>query len=62
MKTAFGINFRPPEGPKLENNHFHFNAFSGWGTSWCQKINYKISFLIKSYLIKLNIFSECFDR
>ena len=34
QQTAFGINFGPQEGPKLENHHFPFHAFSGWCTFW----------------------------
>ena len=32
-KTAFGTEFGLREAPKMENLHFHFHAFSGWGTS-----------------------------
>ena len=32
-KNAFGIDFGAQEVPKLINMHFHFYAFSGWGTS-----------------------------
>ena len=37
-KTAFRITFGPWEAPKLENLHFHFQEFSGWGTSRGQKL------------------------
>ena len=36
VKTAFRNNFGPREVPKLENLHFHFHAFSGWGISEVQ--------------------------
>ena len=32
-KTAFKTDFGPREVSELENLHFHFHAFSGWGTS-----------------------------
>ena len=32
-KNAFINSFGPWEVPELENLHFHFRAFSGWGTS-----------------------------
>ena len=38
VKNAFGNNFGPQEVPKLENLHFHFHGFSGWGTSWGPKL------------------------
>ena len=43
-KNAFGFNFGPREVPKLENMHFHFHAFSGWGTSRGPKLNPKAVF------------------
>ena len=32
-KNAFTFDFGPWEVPQRENMHFHFHAFSGWGTS-----------------------------
>ena len=32
-KNAFRNDLGPWEVPKLQNLHFHFYAFSGWGTS-----------------------------
>ena len=44
LKTAFRNNFGPWEVPKLENLHFHFHAFSGWGTSQGPKLFLKAFF------------------
>ena len=33
LKSAFKTDFGPREVPELENLHFHFHVFSGWGTS-----------------------------
>ena len=43
-KTAVGFDFGPRVGPKLENMHFHFQEFSGWGTSRGPKLNPKAVF------------------
>ena len=43
-KDSFRINFGPQEVPKLENMHFHFHAFSGWGTSRVLKLILKAVF------------------
>ena len=32
-KTAFKTDFGPQEVPELENLHFHFHSFYGWGSS-----------------------------
>ena len=51
-KTAFRINFEPWEVPKLKKKlHFHFHAFSGWGTSRGQKLILKAVF--KSSPVKI---------
>ena len=34
QKTALKTDFELRKVPELENMHFHFHAFSGWGTSW----------------------------
>ena len=47
--------------PKLENLHFHFHAFSGWGTSGKSKNVLERSFNTKFYVITiLNFFLENF--
>ena len=62
-KNAFGFNFGPWEVPELENMHFHFHAFSGWGTSRDKKSGLKAVFLKKSYIITvLNFFLERFGQ
>ena len=46
VKTAFRNNFGPLKVPKLENPHFHFHVFSGWGSSvrknWTPVITKKV--------------------
>ena len=37
LKTNFGLR----EVPELENMHFHFHAFSSWGTSRGQRSVFK---------------------
>ena len=44
VKTAFRKNFGSREVPKLENLHFQFHAFSGWGTSQGPKLFWKAVF------------------
>ena len=45
IRTALETDFRPKEVLKIENLHFHFNAFSGWGTSGGPKLVYIITIL-----------------
>ena len=59
-KTASRINFGPREVPKQENMHFHFHAFSAWGTSRGSTIYSESSLLIKSYIITILIFFGVF--
>ena len=40
LKTSFGLQ----EVPELENIHFHFHAFSSWGTSRGRKSVFKAFF------------------
>ena len=47
-KTFFGMNFLTCKVPKIENMHFHFGAFSGWGHSH-EKNYVKSLFLIQLY-------------
>ena len=51
-KAASGFDFGLWEVPKQENMHFHFHAFSGWGTSPGPKSNPKAVFYLS--LIKLH--------
>ena len=44
-KTALRFNFGLWEVPNLENVHFHFHAFFGWGTSRGPKLDPKVVFL-----------------
>ena len=48
--------FVPQEVPKLENLHFHFQVFSGWDTSWGQKLILKAVFNQVQYIIILYLF------
>ena len=43
-KKALRFNFGPWEVPQPKNMHFHFYAFSGWGTSQGPKLNLKAFF------------------
>ena len=52
-KLLSEIDFGPWEVPKLENLHFHFPVFSGWGTSRGPKLIPKAFFKIKFYIITL---------
>ena len=43
-KTAFKLDFGNCEVPQPENMHFHFHAFSDWGTSRGPKLILKAVF------------------
>ena len=47
-KNAFRFHLGPREVPQPENMHFHFHAFSGWGTSHGPKFILKAFFLLST--------------
>ena len=54
-KTLFRFDFGPRKVPQPENMHFHFHAFSGWGTSRGPKLNLKAfsSKVLNNYYFKI---------